>query len=200
MAFDFYAAGSIPTSFRGRVMPLDSYARQALKAISNKESLPLDDSTPEMRKRLAGMGKLIDTRGSESPEKLSAMQWLMEVAIDSPDLRLLPMFRIDAEEIRSELDLERRKSKLYSLNEILANWGSVNPQIEAAMKKEPRDRTFKERKLVELDSRTRQYTLTAATFGLPVPQEIPSAEFEKMFPARMSKPDNCLLYGNLRIG
>lgn len=182
MAFDFYAAGSIPTSFRGRVMPLDSYARQALKAISNKESLPLDDSTPEMRKRLAGMGKLIDTRGSESPEKLSAMQWLMEVAIDSPDLRLLPMFRIDAEEIRSELDLERRKSKLYSLNEILANWGSVNPQIEAAMKKEPRDRTFKERKLVELDSRTRQYTLTAATFGLPVPQEIPAAEFEKMFP------------------
>ncbi|MCH1497010.1 MAG: cytochrome c biogenesis protein CcsA [Rubripirellula sp.] len=185
MEFDFYTAGSIPASFRGRVMPLDSYARQALKAISNRESLPLDASTPEIKKRVAGTGKLIDTsREKASSSKLSAMQWLMEVAIDSPDLRHLKMFRIDAEEVRSELDLERRKSKLYSLNEILAKWDAVSPQVEAAMKKEPRDRSFKERKLVELDSRTRQYTLTAATFGLPEQslQEIPAEQFEQMFP------------------
>ena len=183
--FDFYTAGSIPTSFRGRVMPLDSYARQALKAISNRESLPLDASTPEIKKRVAGVGKLIDTsREKASSFKLSAMQWLMEVAIDSPDLRQLRMFRIDAEEVRSELDLERRQSKLYSLNEILAKWDGVSPQVEAAMKKEPRDRSFKERKLVELDSRTRQYTLTAATFGLPEQslQEIPAEQFKQMFP------------------
>lgn len=185
-AFDFYAAGTIPTSFRGRVMPLDSYARQTLKAISNRESLPLDSSDPnlsELRKRLSGSGKLVDTsRADKSPSKLTAMQWLMEVAIDSRELRFLPMFRIDAEEVRSELDLERRKSKLYSLNEILAKWSAVGPQVETAMSKEPRDRTFKERKLVELDSRTRQYTLTAVAFGLPVPQPMPIEQFEKMFP------------------
>lgn len=186
--FDFYTAGTIPTSFRGRVMPLDSYARQALKAISNRESLSLDAVAPDYRRRLASgnekeSNKIVDTsRNTKSAEKITAMQWLMEVAIDSPDLRTLPMFRIDAEEVRSELGLNRRKSKLYSLSEILAKWDGVQTQIETAMKKEPRDRTFKERKLVELDSRTRQYTLTAAAFGLPSPQEIPAAEFERMFP------------------
>ena len=184
-SFDFYSAGSIPTSFRGRVMPLDSYARQTLKAISNRESLPLDPENAdlsELRKRLSGSGKLVDTSRSSDSEYLTAMQWLMEVAIDSRELRFLPMFRIDAEEVRSELNLERRKSKLYSLNEILASWSAVGPQVEAAMSKEPRDRTFKERKLVELDSRTRQYTLTAVAFGLPVPQQMPIEQFERMFP------------------
>jgi len=184
--FDFYAAGSIPTGFRGRVMPLDSYARQALKAISNRESLSFDSSDPNLSgisKRLSGVGKLIDTsRGSGESKKITAMQWLMEVAIDSPDLRYLPMIRIDAEEVRSELDLERRQSKLYSLNEILASWNGVQQQIEVAMKKEPRDRSFKERKLVELDSRTRQYTLTAAAFSWPVPQVMPAEQFQQMFP------------------
>ncbi len=115
-------------------------------------------------------------------KKLSAMQWLMEVAVNSQELRYLPMFRIDAEEVRSELGLSRRKSKLYSLNEISENWGRVRKQVDRAIEKEPRDRSFKERKLVELDSRTRQYTLTAASFGLPIPEEIPAEEFEKVFP------------------
>ena len=56
---------------------------------------------------------------------LSAMQWLMEVATDEPKLVLLRMFRIDAEEVRSELGLERRKSKLYSLEEIFGRWDRV---------------------------------------------------------------------------
>ena len=188
--FDFYSAGAIPISFRGRVMPLDSYARQALKAISNRESLPMDTAPPAMLNRLVGLGgksqdssqRLKTSAEDSGRKKLTAMQWLMEVAINSDELRFLPMFRIDAEEVRSELMLERRKSKLYSLNEILANWAPVNEQVEAASKKEPRDRTFKERKLVELDSRTRQYTLTAAAFGIPDLDEIPAAEFEKMFP------------------
>ena len=40
--YDFYTAGEIPTQFNGRIMPLDAYARQTLKAISNRESLDLE--------------------------------------------------------------------------------------------------------------------------------------------------------------
>ncbi len=52
--FDFYTAGKIPTQFGGRVMPLDAYARQTLKAISNKESLPLETAPAGILRRAWG--------------------------------------------------------------------------------------------------------------------------------------------------
>ncbi len=106
------------------------------------------------------------------------MQWLMEIAVDRPELRFLPMFRIDADEVRSELGLERRESKLYSLDEISKQWGRVSKIVDAvvASEKAPRDQSFKERKLLELDRRTRNYTLTAASFQLPIPEEIPAED------------------------
>jgi ABC-type transport system involved in cytochrome c biogenesis permease subunit len=173
-------------------MPLDAYARQTLKAISNKESLSLDAAPAGIQKRVAGssasgLTKTGDsssaaTKGRGRGKKLSAMQWLMEVAVAGRELRFLPMFRIDAEEVRSELGLERRKSKLYSLDEISKHWGRVSKLVEAGAAKEPRDQSFKERKLLELDRRTRHFTLTAAAFRLPVPEEIPAEQFEKIFP------------------
>lgn len=177
--FDMYAAGKIPTQYRGRVMPLDAYARQTLKAISSKESLPLDSAPGAMQERVLGEGE-----DASSRDRLTAMHWLMEVATASRELRFLPMFRIDAEEVRSELGLERRKSKLYSLDEISANWSRVAKTVEAVVqsKKPLRDQTFKERKLLELDSRTREYTLASACFELPTPEDIPPEEFAKMFP------------------
>lgn len=183
--FDFYTAGKIPTQFGGRVMPLDAYARQTLKAISNKESLPLDTAPAGIQQRVTG-SKSGDgpSSGSGSRKNLSAMQWLMEIAVDQPELRFLPMFRIDAEEVRSELGLERRKSKLYSLDEISKQWGRVSKIVDGVVstKKATRDQSFKERKLLELDRRTRNYTLTAASFQLPIPEEISAKEFEKVFP------------------
>ena len=189
--YDFYEAGKAPTQFGGRIMPLDAYARQTLKAISNKESLPLDKAPTRIQRRVDRSSKANDDKdqtkaenlsGGSTSKKMSAMQWLMEVAVDNRDLRFLPMFRIDADEVRSELGLERRESKLYSLNEISKQWARVSKMVDDAAKKEPRDQSFKERKLLELDRRTRQYTLTAAAFRLPVPEEIPAEEFEKVFP------------------
>ncbi|TWU59351.1 Cytochrome c biogenesis protein CcsA [Rubripirellula tenax] len=168
-SFDFYAAGKFPTQFGGRVMPLDAYARQTLKAISNKESLPLDTAPSGIKGRVQG-------------RKLSAMQWLFEVAIEKPELRFLPMFRIDSDEVRSELGLDRRESKLYSLDEISKQWDRASKIIETASPKDASEMTFKEKKLVELDRRTRHFTLTAAAFQLPVPEDIPMDEFKKVFP------------------
>lgn len=159
--YDFYTAGKIPAQFGGRVLPLDSYARQTLKAISNKESLPVEDAPGAIKERVDG-------------KKMSAMQWLMEVAIDDSALRYLPMFRIDAEEVRSQLKLDRRKSKLYSLDELLTEWANADTLIQAARQKDEADLSFKEKKLLELDRRTRQYMLTAESFQLPRPQQIPT--------------------------
>lgn len=169
--FDFYAAGKIPAQFGGRVLPLDAYARQTLKAISNKESLPLDGAPTALKDRVDG-------------EALSAMQWLMEVATDAEELEDLRMFRIDAEEVRSEFDIPRRKSKLYSLTEILGEWGRISQIVDEARKKDTADQTFKERKLLELDRRTRQYTLAAAAFQEPQPRFMSEEEFKRFFPGQ----------------
>ncbi|MFG0287621.1 MAG: cytochrome c biogenesis protein CcsA [Rhodopirellula sp. JB044] len=162
-SFDFAAAGNIPVQFGGRVMPLDAYARQTLKAMTNKDSLPVDSAPSKIQER-------VNTR------KMSAVQWLMEVAMDSEEIRRLPMFRIDAEEVRSELDLERRESKLYSLQDIGDNLERFTTLVREAGAKDSLEQDFKDKKLIELDLRTRQYTLAAASFRLPIPDEIP-AEF-----------------------
>ncbi len=159
--FDLHAAGKIPVQFGGRVMPLAAYANQMVKAISNKTSLNLQDAPGAIRDRVDG------------DRKLSPMSWLMEVAIDDDRLNDLPMFRVDASEVRDELNLPRRESKLFSLNEIRDQLKRFTELTEAASRKDDREQSFKDKKLLELDRRTRAFTMTAAAFRMPVPQEIP---------------------------
>ncbi|QDV46888.1 Cytochrome c biogenesis protein CcsA [Stieleria neptunia] len=159
--YDFYTAGKIPAQFGGRVLPLDAFARQTLKAISNKESLPMENAPGAIKSRV-------------DKKSMPAIQWLMEVAIDDPALKYLPMFRVDAEEVRSQLKLDRRESRLYSLDELLAEWPKADALIKAARGKDEAALSFKEKKLLELDRRTRQYMLTAEAFQLPRPPEIPT--------------------------
>jgi ABC-type transport system involved in cytochrome c biogenesis permease subunit len=168
-SFDWYTAGKIPTQFGGRMMPLDAYAQQTLKAISNRSSLSLDSVPSAIKDRVDG-------------RRLSAMQWLMEVAIDEPALQYLPMIRVDAGEVRNELGIERRESKLYSLDEIRAQAESADRVVADARGKEPRDRTFKERKMLELSGRTIQYQFASESFRLPALPEISEAEFKEMLP------------------
>ena len=164
--FDFDNFGAIPVQFGGRVMPLDTYARQALKAMCNRESLSMNDAPPAFEERVG-----------EEAKKMSALQFLLEVATDDPNIRSLRMFRIDSEEVRAELDVPRRKSKLYSLREIGENWERVAKLVSSAADKENADRSFKEKKLIELDLRTRNYTLAAASFQLPTIENVPASFF-----------------------
>jgi len=170
--FDFAAAGKIPVQYGGRVMPLDAYARQTLKAMTNKDSLPLDGAPVKLQDRV-------------DDKKMSAVQWLMEVAIDTEEIRRLPMFRIDSEEVRAELDLARRQSKLYSLQDIGNNLDRFTELVREAGSKDSGEQSFQDKKLIELDLRTRQYTVAAASFRLPTPDVIP-AEF---FPEGTSEQD-----------
>lgn len=179
--FDFYNAGKIPAQFGGRVMPLDAYARQTVKAISSKESIPLSGAPTELKDRVQG-------------ESISAMQWLMEVASDSKEIDELRMFRIDAEEVRSEFELPRRKSKLYSIAEILGQWGRVSDMVDEARRKDGADQSFKERKLLELDRRTLQYTVAAAAFQFPSPRVMTEEEFKRLRPGQPSDPSSRAMF------
>lgn len=163
--FDMYTAGKIPVQFGGRVMPLAAFSDQMVKAISNKSSIRLDDAPGAIRDR------------AEGKPKLSSVAWLMEVAIDDERLDDLPMIRIDATEVRDELGLPKRESKLFSLNEIRRELNRFTALTDAAYKKETREQSFKEKKLLELDRRIRAFTMTAVAFRLPVPMDIPASFF-----------------------
>ncbi len=166
-SFDFYSFGQLPVQFGGRVMPLDAFARQTLKAISNKESLPLDEAPGDIKQRAEG-------------RKLSAIQWLAEVAADDPKLYYLPMFRIDAAEVLSELGLDRKESKLYSYADISKNEQQARKLTAAAFEKQektPDQVSFKEKKLIELELRRRQFLTTAVAFRSPNFMPFPEDEF-----------------------
>ncbi len=161
---DYQEFGKIPVQFGGRIMPLAAFASQSLTAISNKSALPLKDAPGAIRERA-------DARS------LSPLQWLMEVAIDDERLGDLQMFRIDATEVRDEFDLEKRASKLFTLNEIRKHIDRLNELTEIAAAKSPKEQSFKDKKLLELDRRIRAYTMVAVAFQLPVPQDLPADLF-----------------------
>ncbi|MCD0458458.1 cytochrome c biogenesis protein [Roseiconus lacunae] len=170
--FDFYTAGKIPTQYGGRMMPLDAFARFTLKSISSRESITVEGAPDEVKARVDG-------------KKMSAMQWLMEVASDKDSLHDLPMFCIDAEEVRSQLSLPRRKSKLYTLNEVLENWGAAQKLINLAREKDVADHSFKEKTLLELDQRTRQFMLVAEAFQFPRPRQADVEALPEGLPANL---------------
>ncbi len=156
-SMDLDGFGRLPVQFGGRVMPIEAYARQTLKAISNKESLPIEGAPGDIRERADG-------------RRLSAVRWLLEVASDTPKMYYLPMFRIDAEEVLSELGLDRKESKLYSYDEISRNEEQVRRLTTAAFEKQqatPEEVSFKEKKLIELELRKRQFQTAAVAFRTP---------------------------------
>jgi ABC-type transport system involved in cytochrome c biogenesis permease subunit len=171
---NIYRAGEIPTRFGGRVMPLDAYARQALTAISNRSSLPMKGKSDELPPVPQDIVKRAD--GARS---LSAMRWLMEVASGDPAIRDLHMFRIDADPILNHFGLDRRKSKLYSLAELVPQFDSFERELQLARSKDESEWTFKEGKLMELASRLNTFQQLETAFSEPAIPQLPP-EFASM--------------------
>ena len=167
--FDLYAFGQLPVLEKGRVKPLDSLARNALRAISNKETYK-------------------DKDGKTQP----AIRWFLDVVTDRPDdfkdlahsqpiARSLAVFRIENSEVLQLFGLERREGFRYSVKELMNKIGDFEKQTEEAQKlaRESASKlsTF-QRKLVELDGRIRTFTLMKAAFEpLDLPPVPTEAEF-----------------------
>ncbi len=176
---DLYRAGEIPVQFGGRLMPLDAYARLTLKTLSSKESVPLTEAPTEMINRYA----MKDLSPSEltkyreptfSAKKLPALQWLFEVAADNREIYDLPMIRIDAAEVLAEVGIEtRRKSKLYTLRELMPSSERIREIATAAREKDAANMSFKEKKIIELASRLHLYDVVSVAMQMPRPRQIP---------------------------
>jgi ABC-type transport system involved in cytochrome c biogenesis permease subunit len=156
--FNLAAAGKIPVVYEGRVKPLDTLARNALKVISGRETLKVPKS-----------GYPITSSDQDLQMKSQpAIRWLLDLISGSEHTALHRIFRIDNPQVLGLLGLERRASHLYSLDEIRGkesgNLQKFYDAIGKARKKPVEQLDAEERKLLELDKRIRAFTAIAAGF------------------------------------
>jgi ABC-type transport system involved in cytochrome c biogenesis permease subunit len=139
---DLYQFGKLPLVYEGRVKPFDTLARNSLRILSNREVFT-------------------DRNGEKQP----AVLWLLDVISGSDRAREHRVFRADHPELLKRLDLPRRKKHLYSLDELLKNVSNVAQDVEKARRKDGKERTAFERKLIELESKVGLYDLLFSSFA-----------------------------------
>ncbi len=152
---DLLGFAQLPVEFEGRVKPMDTLARNALRILSNRETFK-----------------------DKNDESQPAIRWLLDVVSESPVALDHRVVRIENLEVLQVLGLERRKGFRYAINEFKDKLEEFEKQVALAAKisqDDPRALTTFHRKIAELDRRLRTYLLISAAFRtLPLPDKIPT--------------------------
>lgn len=169
---DLYKAGEIPVMSGGRILPLDQFAREAMKVISNKDSLPTNKAPQAM----------IDRVG----KRMSAIEWFFESIGDREDVLDFPLVRIDATEVLSEVGLSERAEKRYSFRELQPSFAKIETIAKASRDKEQQLLSFKENAILQLYRRLNHFLMVKQVFREPLRVEDLS---DKEIPEGMSLRD-----------
>src|SRR6185436_372250 len=103
---DFVGFGRLPVAHLGRVKPIDTLARNSVRALTiNSESAKTAEG-----------------------KKIPAVQWLLEVMSGSDESLEMPIIRIDSKEVRRVFDLEDRPGFYYAVKELQPKIGEFEKQ------------------------------------------------------------------------
>ena len=149
--------GQLPVVYQGRVKPLDTFARNTLRIVSNKETFD-DISQPEK-----------DYFFYKKRKQLPAIRWLIDVMTESPEADDHPVYRIDNLDVLETLGLPRRKGFRYALNEFRDKLGFLDEQVKEARALPEEELSFYQRKLFEVERRLKATMLVQAAFGKIMP-------------------------------
>ncbi|GMQ80255.1 MAG: cytochrome c biogenesis protein CcsA [Planctomycetia bacterium] len=133
--------GQLPVVYEGRVKPFDTLARNCLTILSDKQTAK-------------------DRSGKRQP----AVRWLLDVITGTGDARRYKIFRIANLEVLQTLGLERRPGFRYSLNEISRNMEEFYRQVGLARSRDSNQLTLYQRKIVQLENKTRLYLVLEESF------------------------------------
>lgn len=151
--FDLKAFSQTPVLHQGRHQPLDSFARNQLKVISEKQVY----------------------RGPDG-ETLPAIYWLAEVMSGAEAASKRRIFRIEHDDVLSLMALEPRPGSLrYSLDEVLPKYQELVQQVSRAMQKPEPARDLVDIQLIRLYNRVdlyRQIMSFEAPLVLPQPGKV----------------------------
>jgi ABC-type transport system involved in cytochrome c biogenesis permease subunit len=151
---NFDAFGRLPVMYEGRMKPLDTLARNSLRALSDSETF-------------------VDELGKRQP----AVKWLLDVISDAPEATKYNVVRIQNLEVLDIFGLTRREGYRYAIDELRKNIAEFDKQVKVAQDTLPAERSVYQKKLLELESRLRIYlTLDRAFEQLNVPKERLSPE------------------------
>ena len=171
--FAFSELARLPLTANGRVVPLDSVARNSLMEIREKQTL-----NTEPWKSWTGKPKII-----------SATEWLANVMMNPAVADDWPAFRMDNPDLISLLKLpdkgEKSDGKHYSWNQIQPSLETFDKENERVQKVEPASRTAYENAIAKTHRRLALYVQLKNAVQPADAQDWPAelAAYEKLIPA-----------------
>ncbi len=173
--FAFSEFGRLPLTANGRIVPIDSLARNSLLEIREKQTLNTEP-----------------WKGwNEKPKIISATEWLANVMMNPAVADTWPVFRIDNPDLISQLKLPEKDAtrqadgKHYSWNQIQPALETFGKENERVQKVEPLNRTAYENAIAKLHQRLTLYVRLKNTVQPSDAQDWPAelAAYEKLIPA-----------------
>lgn len=149
---NFEEFGKLPVLHQGRVKPLDTFARVNLLLIYEKSSL----------------------------KEMSAIEWLAELLFENDSAYKREVFRIRNKDVTKALNIEHRKTHLFSFYEVSFALKNIIKTINELYAKEPKLRTPSQTQLVELYAKVMQLFEISRSLSLLDPMfAIPTEEYAK---------------------
>ncbi len=148
--FQLNAFAHLPVKFDGRKKPIDTFARNFLTVLSDKQSVRSADGN-----------------------RISATQWLLDTVSGRPEAMDYAVFRIENLDVLSSLGLEERKRLRYSYRELLPNLGKLDTVARSAYGKEDRQRDLYDKQIMKVANKIYLFQNIMASFEDPsgIPQE-----------------------------
>ncbi len=134
---------TLPVSFDGRIQPMDTLARNALKVMRGKET-----------------ALLIEKKGTDTKTTyIDPVVWLLDLIADKPAVHDLKVFRIDHPDIKGLMGQDVRE-KYFSYNDLLPAMPKIVTQldeIEKMKEADPKSLSDYQAALDELGGQVRLY-------------------------------------------
>ncbi|NOX56578.1 MAG: cytochrome c biogenesis protein ResB, partial [Planctomycetes bacterium] len=147
---NLYEFGKLPLMFEGRSKPFDTFARNSLRIISDRQTF-------------------VDSEDNRQP----AIRWLLDVIARPEQAEKYRVFRIRHPGVLDLLGLEPRPGSRYSVEELRKNIEEFDKQVRLAAGLAAEDRTLFQRKVLQLRQKISRYTLIVAAFRRPPLPELP---------------------------
>lgn len=148
--FQLNAFAHLPVKYDGRKKPMDTFARNLLTVLSDKQSVRTNDG-----------------------EKITAVKWLLDNVAQRPEALDYRVFRIESTELLASLGLEERKRFRYSYRELFPKLNSLDSVARAAYAKESSQRDLYDKQVIKIANKLYLYQNVMSTFEDPsgIPQE-----------------------------
>jgi len=162
---DLEAFGKLPIVDHGRVKPIDTYARLALRLVANTDEVIVYKG---------------DGNENTKNEKLTALRWFLDV-IANPSVGMNhPVIRIDHPDILNMLGFDRKQGLKYSLEQLEGDpLRDIEKELKKLDEKAPTERTAYDRRISELAERIREIRKIQMSFRSVIPEMPEPEEIEK---------------------